>query len=172
MRRRWSESSEERPVRASPRKPIAWSRDRAPGPSSRRRRSSRSRSWTKSSSSPSCTGDVQLDSPAMHATEEGRAQVATQTWVWPVVLVGAAIMVTWAWFIVGFLSEPSAVGRARIVLVTHIVHYMGAALGLLQRPCHGVVRRWGDRRDPRADRDPVQPQLLEKLSYFDASLTR
>jgi nitrate reductase gamma subunit len=64
--------------------------------------------------------------------------------VWPVVLVGAAIMVTWAWFIVGFLSEPSAVGRSRIVLVTSIVYSIGAALvGIVGAV--GLVRnkRWG-----------------------------
>jgi hypothetical protein len=62
--------------------------------------------------------------------------------VWPVVLVGAAIMVTWAWFIVGFLSEPSAVGRSRIVLVTSIIYSVGAALV-------GVAGAVGLRRNKR-----------------------
>ena len=80
----------------------------------------------------------------MHATEEGRAQIATPTWVWPVVLVGAAIMVTWAWFIVGFLSEPSAVGRSRIVLITSIVYSIGAAfVGVVGAVGLARRRRWG-----------------------------
>ena len=80
----------------------------------------------------------------MQATDERQARVSTPTWVWPVVLLGAAIMVTWAWFIVGFLSEPSAVGRSRIVLVTSIVYSIGAgfvgaagAVGLARN------KRWG-----------------------------
>ena len=74
---------------------------------------------------------------------EGRAG-ATPAWVWPVVLVGAAIMIAWAWFIVGFLSEPSAVGRSRIVLVTSIVYSLGAALvGILGAVGLSRQRRWG-----------------------------
>ena|SRR5579864_8457471 len=80
----------------------------------------------------------------MNVTEERRAHAATPAWVWPVLLLGAAIMVAWAWFIVGFLSEPSAVGRSRIVLITSIVYSFGAA-------CVGVIgavglarsKRWG-----------------------------
>ena len=74
---------------------------------------------------------------------EGRTAV-TPAWVWPVVLVGAAIMIAWAWFIVGFLSEPSAVGRSRIVLVTSIVYSLGAALvGILGAVGLARQRRWG-----------------------------
>ena len=80
----------------------------------------------------------------MRATDERSARAATPAWVWPVVLLGAAIMVTWALFIVGFLSEPSAVGRSRIVLLTSIVYSIGAgvvgvigAIGLARK------ERWG-----------------------------
>ena len=70
--------------------------------------------------------------------------IATPTWVWPVVLAGAAIMVTWAWFIVGFLSEPSAVGRSRIVLITSIVYSIGAAfVGVVGAVGLARRRRWG-----------------------------
>ena len=78
----------------------------------------------------------------MNATEERRAQAATPAWVWPVVLLGAAIMVAWAWFIVGFLSEPSAVGRSRIVLDTSIVYSLGTAIA-------GVTGAVGLKRNKR-----------------------
>jgi hypothetical protein len=93
---------------------------------------------------PSSPSDVQLDSPAVQTTEERPAPAATPAWVWPVLLLGAAIMVTWAWFIVGFLSEPSAVGRSRIVLVTSIAYSIGAAfVGVVG--AFGLARheRWG-----------------------------
>jgi hypothetical protein len=79
----------------------------------------------------------------VQATEE-RAKAATPIWVWPVVLLGAAIMVTWAWFIVGFLSEPSAVGRPRIVLLTSIIYSIAAAIVGVAGAV-GLVRhkRWG-----------------------------
>jgi hypothetical protein len=64
----------------------------------------------------------------MEAAEERRPQAATPAWVWPVLVLGAAIMLAWAWFIVGFLSEPSAVGRSRIVLDTSIVYSIAAAI--------------------------------------------
>ena len=71
-------------------------------------------------------------------------QAATPEWVWPVLVVGAAIMVTWAWFIVGFLSEPSAVGRSRIVLLTSIVYSIGAAfVGVLGAAGLARKKRWG-----------------------------
>jgi hypothetical protein len=80
----------------------------------------------------------------VQATEQQRGQAATPAWVWPVVLVGAAIMVTWAWFIVGFLSEPSAVGRSRIVLITSIVYSIGAAfVGVVGAVGLARRRRWG-----------------------------
>jgi hypothetical protein len=64
-------------------------------------------------------------------------------WVWVVLVFGAGVMVAWAWFILGFLSEPSAVGRIRVVLVTSIAYSAGSAVvgvigafGLIRR------RRW------------------------------
>ncbi|HKB33728.1 MAG TPA: hypothetical protein VKF16_07660 [Candidatus Dormibacteraeota bacterium] len=80
----------------------------------------------------------------MLGTEERRAQAATPTWVWPVLVLGAAIMVVWAWFIVGFLSEPSAVGRSRIVLITSIVYSIGAAfVGVIGAVGLARSKRWG-----------------------------
>jgi nitrate reductase gamma subunit len=61
-----------------------------------------------------------------------------------VLLAGAAIELAWAWFIVGFLSEPSAVGRSRLVLVTSSAYSIGAAVvGVIGAV--GLVRnqRWG-----------------------------
>jgi hypothetical protein len=80
----------------------------------------------------------------VQTTDERLAQAATPIWVWPVVLLGAAIMVTWAWFIVGFLSEPSAVGRSRIVLVTSVVYSTGAAVvGVVGAVGLARNKRWG-----------------------------
>ena len=78
----------------------------------------------------------------MNVTEERRTQAATPAWVWPVLVLGAGIMVAWAWFIIGFLSEPSAVGRSRIVLITSIVYSFGAA-------CVGVIGAVGLARSAR-----------------------
>ncbi len=106
---------------------------------------------------------------------------ATPAWVWPVLVLGAAIMVAWAWFIVGFLSEPSAVGRSRIVLLTSIVYSIGAAfVGVLGAAGLARKKRWGRTlagiasaaMASRADRHLVESQLFETLSYFDASLSR
>lgn len=52
----------------------------------------------------------------------------TPPWVWPVLLIGVAVMLAWAWFILGFLPEPSAVGRIRFVLVTSSAYSVGAAV--------------------------------------------
>jgi len=38
-------------------------------------------------------------------------------WVWWAILGGAAFLLIWGWFVLGFLSEPSAVGRMRTALV-------------------------------------------------------
>ena len=63
----------------------------------------------------------------MQATEEGRTLAVTPGWVWPVLVAGAVVMVAWAWFILGFLSEPSAVGRARLILITSSAYSLGSA---------------------------------------------
>ncbi|MHB8588379.1 MAG: hypothetical protein ACYDA0_05950 [Candidatus Dormibacteraceae bacterium] len=80
----------------------------------------------------------------MQVTEERRAPAATPSWVWPVLLFGAAVMVGWAGFILGFLSEPSAVGRSRLILLTSSGYSIGSAavavigaVGLARR------ERWG-----------------------------
>ena len=80
----------------------------------------------------------------MQETQEHRLQTATPTWVWPVLVLGSAIMLVWAWFIVGFLSEPSAVGRSRIVLDTSIVYSIGAAIvGVIGAIGLQQNKRWG-----------------------------
>jgi hypothetical protein len=38
-------------------------------------------------------------------------------WVWWSLLIVAAIFLLWGWFILGFLTEPSAVGRLRTALI-------------------------------------------------------
>jgi hypothetical protein len=68
------------------------------------------------------------------------AQGTTPPWVWPVLLIGAAVMLGWAWFIIGFLPEPSAVGRVRIVLLTSAAYSIGSALlGVIGAV--GLIRR-------------------------------
>jgi hypothetical protein len=80
----------------------------------------------------------------VQATEERRSQAPTPSWVWPVLLVGAAFEFVWAWFIVGFLSEPSAVGRSRLILVTSSAYSIGAALvGVIGAVGLARHRRWG-----------------------------
>ncbi len=61
-------------------------------------------------------------------TEERRSIAPTPSWVWPVLLLGAALMLYWAWFIIGFQSEPSAVGRIWLVLVTSSAYSAGSAV--------------------------------------------
>ena len=45
---------------------------------------------------------------------------ATPRWLWAALLAGAVVTGWWAWFINGFLSEPSATGRVLAVLLTSI----------------------------------------------------
>ncbi len=73
-------------------------------------------------------------------TRDRQATAPAPVWVWPVLLVGAALTLYWAWFIIGFLSEPSAVGRVLIVLWTSIASSIGSAvLGVIGAV--GLVRR-------------------------------
>jgi hypothetical protein len=58
-------------------------------------------------------------------------------------------MAAWAWFIFGFISEPSAVGRILVVLVTWIAVSISAAiagavgaLGLVLRESSGRPLAW------------------------------
>jgi MFS family permease len=75
---------------------------------------------------------------------EGTTQAVTPSWVWPVLVFGTVVMLVWAWFIVGFLAEPSAVGRSRFILVTSSVYSIGSAL-LAIVGAVGLARRqrWG-----------------------------
>jgi hypothetical protein len=78
----------------------------------------------------------------VQATQEqpSRARAETPSWVGPVLVVGAVVMLGWAWFIVGFLTEPSAIGRIRFVLVTSSAYSVGAAMvGVIA--AIGLIRR-------------------------------
>ena len=67
-------------------------------------------------------------------------QATTPPWVWAVLVFGAAVMLTWAWFVIGFLSEPSAAGRIGVVLVTSSAYSAGSAVvGLIGAV--GLIRR-------------------------------
>jgi hypothetical protein len=80
----------------------------------------------------------------VQATEERRAQVATPPWVWPVLLLDAAVMLYWAWFVIGFLSEPSAVGRVWVILVTSSAYSAGSAVvGVVAAVGLSRGKRWG-----------------------------
>lgn len=59
-------------------------------------------------------------------TTPGRAP--TPPWVWVTLTFGAGVMLAWAWFVIGFLGEPSAVGRIRLVLVTSSAYSVASAL--------------------------------------------
>ena len=53
---------------------------------------------------------------------------------WTVVIV-AAVFVLWGWFVLGFLSEPSAIGRMRTALIgigaaSIVLGLAGALVGL------------------------------------------
>jgi hypothetical protein len=64
----------------------------------------------------------------------------TPSWIWAALLAGAVVTLWWAWFVSGFMDEPSAVGRVRSVLWTSIclsalsgLAGAGGAVGLLRR---------------------------------------
>jgi hypothetical protein len=82
----------------------------------------------------------------VQATDDRATQTESNTpsWVWPALLFGAVVMLAWAWFIVSFVSEPSAVGRIRVVLLTSSAYSAGsAAAGVIG--AIGLIRhrRWG-----------------------------
>jgi hypothetical protein len=61
-------------------------------------------------------------------------------WVAPVLVLGSGLMLYWAWFIIGFQSEPSAVGRIWLVLVTSSAYSAGSAvIGVIGAV--GLIRR-------------------------------
>ena len=64
----------------------------------------------------------------------------TPRWVWWTLLAGAAILFIWGVFVLGFLGEPSAIGRVRTAIrviggVSIVAAVLGviAAVALLQR---------------------------------------
>src|SRR3977135_2167460 len=78
----------------------------------------------------------------MHGTQEpvAPARATTPSWVWAALLLGSALMLWWAWFVIGFLTEPSAVGRIWLVLVTSSAYSAGSAVvGVIG--AIGLVRR-------------------------------
>lgn len=52
----------------------------------------------------------------------------TPAWLWAALLAGAVVTAGWAWFIFGFIAEPSAVGRVLAVLVTWIALSLTSAV--------------------------------------------
>jgi len=70
-------------------------------------------------------------------------------WLWWALLAGAVVAAAWAWFIFGFISEPSAVGRILGVLVFWIALSIAAALagavgalGLVRGESSGRTLAW------------------------------
>jgi hypothetical protein len=51
----------------------------------------------------------------MQATQISRP--TSPGWISWILLVGSVVLFGWAWFVLGFLSEPSAVGRTWIALL-------------------------------------------------------
>lgn len=66
----------------------------------------------------------------MSSTDEGpaAATLATPRWVAWTLVVGSLLLVVSAWFVSGFLSEPSATGRVRLVLLGWVAFSGCAAL--------------------------------------------
>ena len=74
---------------------------------------------------------------------------STPRWIWAALLVGAVVTVWWAWFVSGFLAEPSAVGRVLVVLVASIclsalsgLAGAAGAIGLLRKDPWGRPLAW------------------------------
>jgi len=74
---------------------------------------------------------------------------AAPPWLWAALLAGAVVTLWWAWFVSGFLSEPSAVGRVLVVLLTSIglsalsgLAGAAGAVGLLRRDTWGRPLAW------------------------------
>lgn len=49
--------------------------------------------------------------------------------MWWSLLIGAILFVAWGWFVLGFLTEPSAVGRMRAGLI--VIGGVSIALGVI-----------------------------------------
>jgi hypothetical protein len=58
----------------------------------------------------------------MQATQARSApdRRVTPAWLWAALLAGAVLTLWWAWFVAGFLQEPSAVGPVLMVLLASI----------------------------------------------------
>ena len=61
--------------------------------------------------------------------------VQAPRWVWWTAVVVGAVLLLWGWFVLGFLTEPSAVGRMRSALVgigvgSLVVGAAGVGVGL------------------------------------------
>jgi hypothetical protein len=69
-----------------------------------------------------------------------RIQPSPPRWVWWTLVVGAVILLLWSWFLLGFLSEPSAAGRSRDILYS--VSGFSIATAVLS-----AVAAYGLRRD-------------------------
>lgn len=71
-------------------------------------------------------------------------QPAAPRWVAWTLIVAAPLLLGWAWFVVGFLSEPSATGRTRVVLDWVIASSIGCAIASVISAA-GIFRRarWG-----------------------------
>ena len=77
------------------------------------------------------------------------ARPVTPTWIWAALLVGAVVTVWWAWFVSGFLAEPSAVGRVLVMLLASIclsalsgLAGAAGAMGLLRKDPWGRPLAW------------------------------
>jgi hypothetical protein len=76
-------------------------------------------------------------------TPDTRAGWPAPAWVWWTLLAGAALLVVWAWFVFGFRSEPSAIGRSRVALDLVAGGSIGSAgLATVAAVALLVRRRW------------------------------
>ena len=82
-------------------------------------------------------------------TSAAAARRVTPVWLWGALLAGAVVMAWWAWFISGFISQPSAVGRVLAVLLYWIAMSTASgltgaigAIGLLRHRAWGRTLAW------------------------------
>ncbi|MFI5283513.1 MAG: hypothetical protein ACHQ0J_10370 [Candidatus Dormibacterales bacterium] len=66
-------------------------------------------------------------------------------WVGWILVVGALGLLVWAWFLLGFRSEPSATGRSRLVLLAYVAYTAVSALS-------GLAAAFGVARGARGSR--------------------
>jgi hypothetical protein len=87
----------------------------------------------------------------MEATQARSAPVRRipPVWLWAALLAGAVVTLWWAWFVAGFLQEPSAVGPVLMALLGSIILSIvsgiaGAvgAIGLLRRKAWAWPLAW------------------------------